>query len=99
MQDMSVGGVAAPAPCQVIAFPPSRRTAKVRRTARAIFAQPSVDRGDRIRHYVAAALFLELERLGLDDTAQEESVGAFFHEVELELYLLEDEVEAALAHE
>lgn len=81
---------------QVVAFPPVRRVAAIRATARAIFGQPTVARQDRIRHHVAARLFAELAAAGLSEHEQDEKVGAFFHAVDQILYQLEADMRMAV---
>ncbi|MCV0397446.1 MAG: DUF6074 family protein [Rhizobiaceae bacterium] len=84
---------------QVVAFPPVRRIAAIRATARAIFGQPTPERQDRIRHHVAGRLFAELGAAGLPEDQQDEKVGAFFHAVDQILYQLEADVRMAVPME
>lgn len=71
----------------ILAFPPSRRVSLVRGTARVLATRRTAADADRHRFKVSEALFSELARLGLDEYAQDEAVGAFFDAVEMEMLL------------
>ncbi|MFN6942347.1 MAG: DUF6074 family protein [Parvibaculum sp.] len=63
-------------------FPMERRQGRIEAVATAL-QRASNDRvADRYAGRVAQTMFAELELLGLPELAQDEAVGAFFHEVD-----------------
>jgi hypothetical protein len=83
-----------PIPCQVIAFPLTRRVAKVRDVAAKIMDKATDRQAEAYRNQVADTLFRRLARIGVPEDEQDEQVGAFFTAVELELSRLYDLHEA-----
>lgn len=79
-----------PMPCQVIAFPLTRRVAKVRDVAAKIMDKATDRQAEAYRNQIADALFKNLTRIGVPEDEQDEQVGAFFTAVELELSRLYD---------
>ncbi len=80
--------VESPLPCQVIAFPLTKRVAKVREVAARIMDKATDRQAAAYRNQVAETLFRHLDRIGVPEDEQDEQVGAFFTAVELELYRL-----------
>ncbi len=74
--------------CQVTVFPLWRRTADVRRAATTLAVIAETDEADEFRHTLAQQFFTELAAIGLSEHEQDELVGAFFHQVELELEVM-----------
>lgn len=74
--------------CSVKVFPLWRRTAQVRRAATTLAVIADTDDADDFRHTLAQQFFAELAPIGLSEYEQDELVGAFFHQVELELEVM-----------
>jgi hypothetical protein len=81
----------------VIGFPLSRQHGRIRATAKLLASLSDLDIADNCRHAIAADLFSELAALGHDEDAQDEAVGIFFCEVELEMLRIEWAAEIAPA--
>jgi hypothetical protein len=79
-----------PMPCQIIAFPLTRRVAKVRDVAAKIMDKTTDRQAEVYRNQVADTLFRHLAKIGVPEDEQDEQVGAFFTAVELELSRLYD---------
>lgn len=79
-----------PTQCQVIAFPLTKRVAKVRDVAAKIMDKSTDRQAEAYRNQVADGLFRHLEKIGIPEDEQDEQVGAFFTAVELELSRLYD---------
>lgn len=81
---------------EVVSFPLSRQVGRIRAAAAVLIAIDEIDVADNCRHAIAVDLFRELEAMGYDEMRQDEEVGAFFSEVELEMLRLEwaPEIEA-----
>src|SRR5690606_26350298 len=77
----------------VVTFPLSRQVGRIRATAAVLMAIEEIDVADNCRHAIASDLFHELEALGHDEATQDEEVGAFFNEVELEMLRIEWETD------
>lgn len=77
----------------VISFPLARQIGRVRAAAAVLVAIEEIDVADNCRHAIASDLFCELAALGHDEVAQDEAVGAFFNEVEMEMLRLEWETD------
>lgn len=75
----------APMPCQIIAFPLTRRAARVREVATRIMEKASDRQASAYRNQVAETFFRHLDRIGISEDEQDEQVGAFFTAVELEI--------------
>ncbi|RST87151.1 hypothetical protein EJC49_06815 [Aquibium carbonis] len=76
----------------VVVFPLWRRTALVRRVAMNLAVLADSEEADDYRYQVAEQLFTELCGVGVLEVDQDELVGAFFHQVELALEVLFDDV-------
>jgi hypothetical protein len=76
----------------VVVFPLWRRTALVRRVAMNLAVLAETEEADDYRYEVAEQLFTELSGMGVLEIEQDELVGAFFHQVELALEVLFDDV-------
>ncbi|APH73566.1 DUF6074 family protein [Aquibium oceanicum] len=74
--------------CRINVFPLWRRTAEVRRAATTLAVIADTDDADDFRHALARQYFAELADFGLSEDEQDELVGAFFHQVELELEVM-----------
>ncbi|MEX0404254.1 DUF6074 family protein [Aquibium sp. LZ166] len=74
--------------CRINIFPLWRRTAEVRRAAMTLAVIADTDEADDYRHALARRFFAELAGFGLGEDEQDELVGAFFHQVELELEVM-----------
>ncbi|CAN7248698.1 DUF6074 family protein [Phyllobacterium sp. LjRoot231] len=79
-----------PIPCQIIAFPLTKRVAKVRDVAAKLMEKATDRQAEAYRNQIADMLFRHLDRIGIPEDEQDEQVGAFFTAVELELSRLYD---------
>jgi len=79
-----------PTPCQIIAFPLTKRVAKVRDVAAKLMEKATDRQAEAYRNQIADTLFRHLDRIGVPEDEQDEQVGAFFTAVELELSRLYD---------
>ena len=85
------------AKCRVIVFPLWRRVGSVRQVAMNLAVLTGTEEADDYRYEVADRFFAELSAMGVAEVEQDELVGAFFHQVELTLEVLYDDVsESAL---
>ncbi len=91
---MSMFGAEYPIQCQIIAFPLTKRVAKVRDVAAKLMEKTTDRQAEAYRNMVAEMLFRHLDRLGIAEDEQDEQVGAFFTAVEQELLRLYDLAEA-----
>ncbi|MEK1891328.1 MAG: DUF6074 family protein [Phyllobacterium sp.] len=82
---MSMFEAEAPTPCRIIAFPLTKRVAKIREVAARIMEKSSDRQAGAYRNQVAETLFRHLAKIGVAEEEQDEQVGAFFTAVELEL--------------
>ncbi|SDP41360.1 hypothetical protein SAMN05428967_2004 [Phyllobacterium sp. YR620] len=82
---MSMFEAEATTPCRVIAFPLTRRAAKIREVAARIAEKVSDRQAGAYRNQVAETLFRHLSKIGIAEEEQDEQVGAFFSAVEREL--------------
>ncbi|HMF69740.1 MAG TPA: DUF6074 family protein [Phyllobacterium sp.] len=87
---MSMFEAQSPTPCQIIAFPLTKRVAKVRDVAAKLMEKATDRQAEAYRNQIADTLFRHLERIGVPEDEQDEQVGAFFTAVELELSRLYD---------
>ena len=72
-------------PCQIIAFPLTRRAARIRDVAARIMEKTSDRQANAYRNQVAETFFRHLDKIGIAEDEQDEQVGAFFTAVELEI--------------
>jgi hypothetical protein len=77
---------------RVVVFPLWRRVDEVRRVAMNLAVVAGTEDADDYRFEVANRLFAELAALGVAELDQDELVGAFFHQVDLALEVLYDDV-------
>lgn len=86
MRDRGMGSVRlneeTAAEAAISLFPMERRQGRIETVANALLRASSDRVADRYAGVVAGSMFAELESLGLPELAQDEAVGAFFHEVE-----------------
>lgn len=86
MRDRGMGSVRlteeSAAGAAITLFPMDRRRGRIESVADALHRASSDRVADRYAGVVADTLFAELELCGLPEEAQDEAVGAFFHEVE-----------------
>ena len=75
----------APMLCRIIAFPLTRRAARVREVATRLMEKTSDRHATAYRNQVAETFFRYLDKLGIAEDEQDEQVGAFFTAVELEM--------------
>ena len=75
----------APLPCKIIAFPLTRRAARVREVATRIMEKTSDRQANAYRNQVAETFFRHLDKIGVAEIEQDEQVGAFFTAVEMEI--------------
>jgi len=76
----------------VVVFPLWRRAALVRRVAMNLAVLAETEEADDYRYEVADQFFAELSGMGVVEVDQDELVGAFFHQVDLVLEVLFDDV-------
>lgn len=81
---LAAADVAEQAPA-VVCFPLGRRIGRIRSVAGLLLAAPDLETSDVCRHQIAQDLFVELAGIGMDESEQDEAVGAFFHAVEDEM--------------
>jgi hypothetical protein len=77
---------------RVVVFPLWRRVDEVRRVAMNLAVVAGTEEADDYRFEVADRLFSELAAIGVPELDQDELVGAFFHQVDLALEVLYDDV-------
>jgi len=77
---------------RVVVFPLWRRAETVRRVAMNLAVLSGSEEADDYRYEVADRFFAELSALGVEEFEQDELVGAFFHQVDLALEVLFDDV-------
>jgi uncharacterized protein DUF6074 len=87
---MSMFEAQSPTSCQIIAFPLTKRVAKIRDVAAKLIEKATDRQAEAYRNQIADTLFRHLERIGVPEDEQDEQVGAFFTAVELELSRLYD---------
>jgi hypothetical protein len=71
-------------PCKVIAYPLGNRTGKVRDVARKLIDKTTDRHAEYYRKQVTQGLIVQLEKIGLSETEQDEQIGAFWCKVEQE---------------
>ena len=81
-----------PAQCRIVVFPLWRRADVVRSVAMKLAPIAGTEAADDYRYEMADRLFAELSAMGVAETEQDELVGAFFHQVDLTLEVLYDDV-------
>ena len=77
---------------RVVVFPLWRRADAVRRVAMNLAVLAGTEEADDYRYQVADQFFAELSGMGVAEVEQDELVGAFFHQVDLALEVLYDDV-------
>ncbi|MDN2580844.1 DUF6074 family protein [Aquibium sp. ELW1220] len=77
---------------RVVVFPLWRRADAVRRVAMNLAVIAGTEEADDYRYEVADRFFAELTAMGVAEFEQDELVGAFFHQVDLALEVLYDDV-------
>lgn len=77
---------------RVIVFPLWRRAETVRRVAMNLAVLNGSEEADDYRYEIADRFFAELSGMGVEEFEQDELVGAFFHQVDLTLEVLYDDV-------
>lgn len=72
-------------PCKVAPFPLTRRIGEIREIAETLFKKRTIKAVDAYRAKVSERLFAELAMAGMSEAEQDETVGAFFDAVEIEI--------------
>ncbi len=85
MRDADLPVFAWQSPCQLYAFPPARRTAKVRDVARKMLTKRTDAHADQYTTQVSDALRRQMERFGVCESDQDEQIGAFWSQVHQEM--------------